>query len=224
MTRCLDGGTLLKNYPLVRRPAIIFFLFFIGFLLSACGSRVANDNWPGMTSSGENVYVSYGAGVIAFDIENEEQPWLFTPDAGNQGPPIFAAPSVVDGQIAFGDYGKSDGMISPNSTITVYMLDEENPLNPIWTQSTVAQDRIVAQAFQVGDRLYVGTADNFLVALDVENNGQPVWGDPFEAGHSIWGQTAYEDGILFVPSLDKFVHALDAETGNILWQADELIS
>ncbi|HUS94788.1 MAG TPA: PQQ-binding-like beta-propeller repeat protein [Patescibacteria group bacterium] len=218
-TRCLDGGPLLKNNPLVRRPAFIF-LFLAVVLLSACGSRVANNNWPGMTSSGDTVYVSFGPGVVAFDIEQQEQSWYFSPDDGGPSLQIFAPPSVVDGQIAFGDYGKSGGMISPNVTVTVYMLDEENPQNPTWTQSTVAQDRIVAQALQIGDRLYIGTADNFLVALDVENNGQPVWNEPFEAGHSIWGQTAYEDGVLYVPSLDKFVHALDAETGEILWQAD----
>jgi outer membrane protein assembly factor BamB len=218
-TRCLDGGTLLKNNRLVRRPAIIF-LFLVGFLLSACGSRVANNNWPGMTSSGDTVYVSFGPGVVAFDIEEQEQLWIYTPADGDQSLQIFAPPSVVDGQIAFGDYGQSGGMISPNVTVTVYMLDEDDVQNPLWTQSQVAQDRIVAQALQVGDRLYVGTADNFLLAMDVDNGGQPVWNDPFEAGHSIWGQAAYEDGILYVPSLDKSVHALDAETGDVIWQSD----
>jgi outer membrane protein assembly factor BamB len=196
------------------------FFILVGFLLSACGSRVANSNWPGMTSAGDNVYVSYGPGVIAFDIEQQEQLWIFAPEGGDQSLQIFAPPSVVDGQISFGDYGKSGGMISPNVTVSIYMLDEENPHNPVWTQSQVAQDRIVAQALQVGDRLFVGTADNFLIAMDVDNRGQPIWNDPFEAGHSIWGQTAYEDGILYVPSLDKSVHALDAETGDVIWQSD----
>ncbi len=62
-----------------------------------------------MTSSGDNVYVSFGPGVVAFDIEKQEQLWYYAPAEGDQSLQIFAPPSVVDGQIAFGDYGQSGG-------------------------------------------------------------------------------------------------------------------
>ena len=122
------------------------------------------------------------------------------------------------------------------------MLDAEDGQEQ-WTRSQVAQDRIVAQALQVGSRVFVGTADNLLIAMDVDDDGQPLWGGQceelsfserllgvlgfgpdrdcgFETEHSIWGQSAYEDGVLFVPSLDKRVYALDAETGIEKWRAD----
>lgn len=220
MTRCLDGGTLneAKRLPLGR--AIIFFIM-ASFLLVACGTRTANTSWPGMSADSQGViYVAYGPGVAAVDPETNEQLWFYPPGGGSPTVQFYAAPSVVDGQVVFGDYGASGGILSPNVKVSVYSLDAaDGAMKPNWPVSEIAQDRVIAPALQVGDRIFVGTADNFVFALDA-TTAQPVWSEPFEAGHSIWGQPAYQEGILFVSSLDKSVYALDAESGAVLWRTD----
>ena len=201
-------------------PAIIF-LVLTSSLLVACGTRVANTNWPGMSADEQGViYVAYGPGVAAVDAETNEQIWFYPPEGGSAGVQFYAAPSVVDGQVVFGDYGASGGILNPKVTVGIYSLDAaDGTMNSGWPVSEVVQDKIVAQALQVGDRIYIGTADNFVLALDA-NTGQQVWSKPFEAEHSIWGQPAYQDGVVFVASLDKSVYALDAESGNVLWRTD----
>ena len=220
MTRCLDGGTLDETKRLPFRRAIIFFIL-AGFLLAACGTRTANTSWPGMTADEQGVvYVAYGPGVAAVDPDTNEQLWFYPPGGGSPTVQFYAAPSVEDGQVVFGDYGASGGILNPKVRVSVYSLDADDGLdNPNWPVSGIAQDRVIGPALQVGDRVFVGTADNFVYALDA-TTAQPVWSEPFEAEHSIWGQPAYRDGVLFVSSLDKSVYALDAENGEVLWQTD----
>ena len=210
-----------KQQKLAPKPLIIIFILVI-FLLTACGTRVANNNWPGMTADENSVvYVAYGPGVIAVDLDSREQLWDYTPPEANASLQFFASPDVKDGQLVFGDYGASGGLLNPRVKVTFYSLEELLGSNPVtsWTQSEVAQDRIVAQALLLEDRVIVGTADNIVLALDRES-GRPLWNDPFEAGHSIWGQSAYEGDIVYVPSLDKSVYALDIESGKPLWSTD----
>jgi outer membrane protein assembly factor BamB len=218
MTRCLDGGTLNTVKRLPRRPAIIF-LVLASFLLAACTGSGADTNWPGMTADDQGVvYVAYGPAVLAVDVESNEVLWSFPNGEGNAAP-FYARPTVVDGQVVFGDFGVSGGMLSPNKKVGVYSLDASSgALNGGWPISELAQDRIVAPALLVGDRIFIGTADNLVFALDA-NTAQPVWSEPFEADHSIWGKPAYSDGVIYVPSLDKHVYALDASDGSMIWQS-----
>ncbi len=202
--------------------SVIFLLFLSTVLLGACGTRVANSNWPGMAADDAGiVYVAFGPGIVAVDVNEQKQLWFYRPPNSNTGLQFYASPSANDGKLIFGDYGASGGMLNPRVKVSIYALDEIESDNPkqSWVQSETAQDRIIAPPLLVGQSVYVGTADNFVVSL-ATNDGHPLWDDPFEAGHSIWGQSVYEDGVIYVPSLDKKVYALEAETGAELWQAD----
>lgn len=235
MTRYPDGGSLYKKRRPVKGPAILYFIV-ASLFLAACGTAVANSNWPGMSVDGDEVYVAYGPGVVAVDIAEEEETWSF-PSEPNRNVQFYAAPSVLDGRIVFGDYGASGGLLSPGVTVQIYAygLDEgvegsglgcEDANDPtpgcLWIQGPsrhqYINDRIVAPPLQVGDRVFVGTADNFVLAFDA-NSGQSVWPEPFEAGHSIWGQPIHDDGVLYVGSLDRNVYALDAANGDVKWQS-----
>jgi outer membrane protein assembly factor BamB len=236
MTRYPDGGSLHKKRRPVRGPAILYFVV-ASLLLAACGTAGNNSNWPGMSVDGNEVYVAYGAGVVAVDIVQEEETWSY-PSAPNRNVQFYAAPSVQDGRIVFGDYGASGGLLHPGVTVQIYAygLDEgvegsgigcgdasDSTPECLWIQGPsrheYINDRIVAPPLQVDDRVFVGTADNFVLALDA-NSGDSVWPQPFEAGHSIWGQPIHDDGVLYVGSLDRSVYALDAATGDEIWQSD----
>lgn len=220
----------------VKGLAILYFVV-ASLFLAACGTAVGNSNWPGMSVDGDVVYVAYGPGVVAVDISEEEQTWSYPAETrGNVQ--FYAAPSVEDGRIIFGDYGASGGLLSPGVTVQIYAYDldesaedsglgcqDSNDPTPgcLWIQGPsrheYINDRIVAPPLQVGDRVFVGTADNFVLALDA-SSGDSVWPQPFEAGHSIWGQPIHDDGVLYVGSLDRNVYALDATTGDEIWRSE----
>jgi outer membrane protein assembly factor BamB len=207
----------------IKRPAfrsILLLLIFAGLFLTACGSRVATTNWPGLSTDGKNLYLANGLSVTSYDAATQEVLWTFpgTTEGINRQVQFYSAPSVQEDRVIFGDYGAPGGMLNPKVTVTVYAVENTGPTAPIdWTASEVAFDKIVAPPLQVGDVVYVGTADNYMLALDA-TSGDPVWPQPFETGHSIWGQAAYSDGTLYVTSLDRSLHALDAETGVELWE------
>ena len=198
-----------------RRPAIFVFIL-ISLVLAACGATGINDNWPGLSTDGERVFVAYGAGVLAVDAATGNEVWSF-PEEPNARLPFYAAPSWQDGRLILGDYGASGGLLSPGIIVSVYALMDDGQGSPelLWQDSQLIGDRIVASPLQVGDQVIVSTANNFVYAMDAES-GQLNW--QFEAGHAIWGQPAYKDGVLFITSLDKSVYALDIKTGREKWR------
>jgi outer membrane protein assembly factor BamB len=197
----------------VSRPSF-FAIILLSWLLVGC-TMVDNLSWPGLMTDGQQAYVSYGRGIVAYDVEAREVTWVYAPDPGRVN--FFAAPSLADGRLIVGDYGAPGGFFSPNVTVTIYALENGSRPEPVllWTEENLATDRIVAPALQVGNRVYIGTADNQLLALNAET-GALIW--QFQTGHSVWGAPTYKDGRLFITSLDRSVYVLEAETGELIWQ------
>lgn len=207
---------MLKKQRPFKRPSIIF-IILAGLLLTACGAAQAdNQNWPGLTAAGDRVYVAYGPAVVAYDAVTEEEAWVFSTD--NRSLLFYAPPSVADGRVVIGDYGAAGGMFSPGIIVSAYGLEENGGRTPdsLWVNSETATDKIVAGPLQVGDTVFVGTADNHLSALDADT-GVERWRLTTEG--AVWAQPAYHEGVLYVTSLDKHVYALEAETGAEIWQA-----
>lgn len=199
-----------------KRPLLhsaLFFLIIITLILAACSAPPVN--WPGLSTDGEKLYLAYGPGVAAYDIETRQQIWSF-PAEKSSTLLFYAPPSIQEDRLIIGDYGASGGFFSPGVVVSIYALNADGQGTPttLWTKEDIVHDHIVASPLQVEDRVFVGTADNFVHALDAET-GELLWS--FETGHSVWGQPVYKDGVLFVASLDKSLHALDANSGEELW-------
>jgi outer membrane protein assembly factor BamB len=217
MIRFLKGSwrnSLSKEKRVHWLPALIIFTF----ILTGCTGRIANVNWPGLSTNGQQVFLAYGPGVIAYDVEAETPAWTF-PLETNQSLQFYAAPSVEDGRVVIGDYGAAGGFFSPNVVVTVYALENGQQGTPqtLWFNDDVAKDHVVAPPLQVGNQAFVGTSDGYILALNAET-GALQW--RFKTEHSVWGQPSYQDGVLFVASLDKVVYALDAAEGTELWRAE----
>ncbi|MDX1415343.1 MAG: PQQ-binding-like beta-propeller repeat protein [Candidatus Promineifilaceae bacterium] len=200
----------------LRRSALLIFIF-AALLLTACGARTDNQNWPGLSTDGEKLFLANGSTVSAYFADTQELAWTY-PAEPNATLLFFAAPSLEGDRVVFGDYGAAGGFFSPSVTVSLYAVEntDSGGVPPeIWVDGEKADDKIVAPPLQVGDDLFVGTADNFVLALDAAS-GASKWS--FETGHSIWGRPAYQDGVLFVSSMDRSVYALDAETGEEKWK------
>jgi outer membrane protein assembly factor BamB len=199
------------------RPAIIIFIL-ASLILAACGARGTNSNWPGLSTDGSNVYLAYGPRVLAYDVAAQQQKWVYPTEPSNNLF-FFAAPSVQDGRIIFGDYGATSGPFSPQLKVTLYALNGSGQGMPteLWKNSSLVTGSIVAPPLQVGDQVFIGTGDNLVLAIDA-NSGKLLWPAPFETEHSIWGKPAYRDGVLFVVSLDSTVYAIEASTGQEKWR------
>jgi outer membrane protein assembly factor BamB len=221
-----DGDDALSaiKRPLLR-PIFLLLLILSALLLSGCGSRVASTNWPGLSTDGEKLYLANGPAVRVFNADDQTLAWQYpAQDDVSASLQFYAAPSVQENRVIFGDYGASGQIWNPRVTVSVYARENVDnggtpPETPGWTSSEVAFDKIVAPPLQVGDVVYVGTADNLMLALDADT-GLPVWDQPFEAGHSIWGQASYKAGTLYFTSLDRHLYALDAQTGTELWATE----
>lgn len=203
----------------VKRPflrSFIFILIVASLALAGCAGRIANESWPGLATDGENVYVAYGSRVLAYNVESQQPLWFY-PDEPSGSLLFFAAPSVEDNRVVIGDYGASRGFLSPGVVASVYALQNGQQDMPdlLWSDE-VARDRIVAQPLQIGDRVFVGTADNMVLALNADT-GAELW--RFNTGNSIWAQATYHEGVLYVASLDRYLYALDAESGAELWRS-----
>ena len=183
--------------------------------LSACGGRISNTNWAGLSTDGNWVYLAFGPRVVAYNPGTQAQSWIFPAEA--DAVQYYSAPSADEGQVVFGDYGRAGGFFSPRVTVSIYAVenDDSGTPRPLWTNSVSATDKIVAPPLQVGDQIFVGTADNHVLALNAAD-GSEQWN--YETGHSVWGQPSYRDGTLYINSMDWSVYALKAATGDLIWK------
>jgi len=206
--------TTLKR-PLMRPFVIVLVLLTMS--MAACSGNEGTTSWPGLAAEGDVVYVAYGPGILAYDVVAEKQLWQFPVEKTTS--PFYAAPSVQDGRLIFGDYGRSGGFFSPQPIITIYGIEQSDAGVPqeLWNNTELASDKIVSPPLQVGDIVYVGTTDYVLLALNADT-GIEQW--RFETKHSIWAQPTYQDGTLYVASLDRNLYALNAETGDLIWQKE----
>lgn len=200
------------------RPALITFVL-ASLFLTACGSRIGNESWPGLSTDGEKLYLANGTTVYSYFADSQKLAWT-SPAEPQANQLFYAAPSVEGDRVIIGDYGVAGNILSlsPGVKVSVYALenvDDGGTAPEEWLQTADFNDKIVAPPLQVEDTVYIGTADNFVFALDARD-GSPLWS--FETGHSIWGQPAYHNGVLLVTSMDRSIYALDAESGADLWQ------
>jgi outer membrane protein assembly factor BamB len=200
------------------KSALILALILVSFLLAGCSDIIGSSNWPGLSTDGEQLYVAYGGGVAAVNVENRSISWIF-PNEDNATLQFYAPAAVDNGRLIVGDYGASQGFFTPGLKVSVYALQNNGAQMPtvLWTADDLATDRIIAPPLYVNGAVYVGTADNSLLALEAET-GALRW--QFKTSHSVWAQPVYANGILYVASLDKKLYALDAESGDEIWRKE----
>ena len=202
------------------KPAVLL-LILASLLLGACSGAVGSTDWPGLSASGDIVYVADGSAVEAVNMETRQRVWQFPAEAAGSLQ-FFAAPEIAEDALFFGDYGASGGFFSPSVIVSIYAFDTTNGLpTELWVNDSAASDRIIAPVARAGNQLFVTTADNNVIALDA-GSGTRQWSYP--TGQSIWAAPTVSDGVVYAASLDGSVYALSAtppdETGLLLWQKD----
>ncbi|MCP4420093.1 MAG: PQQ-binding-like beta-propeller repeat protein [Chloroflexi bacterium] len=195
---------------------IILVLFLATFALTSCSRGATAANWPGLATDGENLFVAYGPGVFAIEAESQDLLWSYSTESATLF--FYAPPSVENGRAVLGDFGASEGMLSPQIVVSIYGLDvSDNTVKTLWTKNDLVTDRIVAAPLQVDGVAYVATADNLLLALDAET-GEEQW--RFTADFSLWASPTYHEGTLFVASLGRHLYAIDASDGSEKWSVE----
>ena len=194
----------------------ILLLILATFVLTSCVGAANAENWPGLSTDGENLYVAYGPGVFGLEAASQDLLWSYRSE--NAALFFYAPPSVQDGRAVIGDFGAPAGFFSPQTIVSIYGLDvSDNAVQTLWTENDLAKDRIVASPLQIDDTVYVATSDSLLLALDAQS-GAEKW--RFTADFSIWAQPTHHEGTLFVASLDRHLYAIDAADGTEKWSVE----
>lgn len=192
----------------------IVLLFALAWLPLGCGVQLGGDNWPGVSSAGDRVYIAHGAQVTAVDIAQQSAVWSYPQQSGRVA--FLAAPGLDNDSVIIADYGEQRGTFTPGVIARVYALDDSDGVAPalLWQQA-VANDRIIASPLQSGGIVFVGTAENTVVALDAAD-GRELWRQTL--GHGVWGQPSRAGDLVVVTSLDRSVTAFNAQTGAEVWK------
>ncbi|HKZ03486.1 MAG TPA: hypothetical protein VJ180_14690, partial [Pyrinomonadaceae bacterium] len=80
---------------------LLFSLLLVAALaLSACGTQVPVNNWPGLAADAERAYVASGSFVYAVNLNNGSEAWHY-PAAADPNKLLFYATPVLtpDGQL-----------------------------------------------------------------------------------------------------------------------------
>ncbi|HFC10391.1 MAG TPA: hypothetical protein ENJ54_11155 [Chloroflexi bacterium] len=170
--------------------------------LSACGSRLGANSWPGVSVDEETVYVAAGPAVYALNAKTGVFRWAFRGEGKSFS--AYAAPAVAPDHsvVVVGDYSGA-----------LYGLSGGDLL---WKFSG-AQSHYVASPLVTQDAIYAPNADGSLYALDLK--GHQKW--VFRAdGQPLWGTPAFDGTRLYVPSLGHHLYAVNAADGSLVWDVD----
>lgn len=187
----------------MKKSHILIFgiLVALTFILSACvpGPRVTGT--PGISLSGEQVFVAYGNFVYGLNAASGDVEWHFPAESNNQVL-FFSAPYVNDDYVFVGDVAKN-----------FYKIDK-NTGTSVWTFSE-AKGYYIGQANEENGTVYAPSNDGNLYAIDAEGNLQ--W--KFETGHYLWSQPQIGADAIYLSSMDRFVYAISKD-GEELWSTE----
>lgn len=171
------------------------------FILSACvpGPRVAGS--PGITLSGDQVFVAYSSFVYGMDADTGNVVWHFPNDANNQVL-FFAQPYVNDDYVFVGDVAKK-----------FYKIDK-NTGTSVWTFSQ-AKGYFIGLANEENGTVYAPSNDGNLYAIDEQGN--LLW--IFETGHFLWSQPQIGANAVYLGAMDRFVYGISKD-GEGLWSTE----
>jgi len=187
---------------LKKRWLLLILIFGMALMMSACGSRLGANSWPGVSVAGDTAYVAAGPAVYALETEAGGVQWTFVGEGKSFS--AYAAPAVSpDGHlIVVGDYGGVLYGLTPDGM-------------KIWEFSE-AQSHYVASPLVTDDAVYAPNADGTLYALTLE--GQPRW--TFNTDQPLWGTPAFDGERLYLPSLGHHLYAVNAADGSQVWDVD----
>lgn len=166
----------------------------------------------GGVTSNAHVYhgtVYFGAGdghYYALDSKTGRTIWAFKVTSEGIGTPLVTAKVVY----------------FVTGTNSVYAVDRKTG-EQIWLFTREDNSEITVRGASeptlVGDRLYVGLSDGYLIALD-KTSGKLLWQKQLNSSlrfRDVDAKPVLDDGRLYVSSYDGKLYCLDANTGQTIW-------
>jgi outer membrane protein assembly factor BamB len=182
---------------LTTKRLLLFSLFLLAALaLSACGTQVPVNNWPGLAADAEKAYVASGSFVYGVNLNTGAEVWRYPAEA--DGKLLFYANPVLtpDGQLLIGSAGHQADFVS---------IDPATGRDK-WAQPFAGAKGIwVAPPLVMNELIYAPNADGFLYVLDT--NGTLV--DQVELGGALWSAPVTDGTSIYVASLDHHLHIVD---------------
>lgn len=181
---------------------LIGILAGLSLILSACMPGIRVTGTPGVSLSGDTVYVAYGSQVYALNAENGNVVWHYPQDKKNNSV-FYAQPLIVDNFVYVGDLTNNFHKIDKNSGASIWKFTEAN-------------GHYIGKANESNGVVYVPNNNGSLYAIDA-NDGSMKWS--FKTGHYIWAQPQITDKAIFIGSMDHKVYSISKD-GDELWSSE----
>lgn len=182
----------------------------LGLVLTSCGAPLAGDSWPGISTDGTFVYVSYKEQVFRVNPAGGKETvrhidWLAK--APSASVHMYAPPALgPDGSVFVGGYDHK-----------VYKFTLSSGLQSNWT-SPVGNEKIVGSALVKDKLLYVPLGDKGIEVLDTDNAS--LKSSFTGTAYGVWSQPVLVGDTLYFSSLDHNVYALNASDLSLKWKVD----
>ncbi len=188
--------------------------FLLLLVLSACGTPIAGESWPGISTDGKYLYVAFKEHIFRVNpvppagSATRQIEWLATApnNAHMYGPPAIGS----DGVLYEGAYDHK-----------VYAFPQTAQPSPIalgGTSTNGPADRFIGGALVDDTSIYIGMGDKGVIAYN-RSDGSVKW-TYTDTQYGVWATPLLVDKVLYFGSMDHFIYAVDAETGKLQWKTD----
>lgn len=195
------------------RIFLLALLVSLSVLLSACGAAPAT-NWPGITASGEVIYLATGQYIYSVQAKNGSEVIA----TGTASPLRF--PLKADGNISF--YAPpvvtADGtLIVGNAAAAEHSLYALNLTDASTKWSFNAGKPWLAGGLLFDETVFVPAGDGKLYAFS--QTGEKLW-ERTLSEHALWTTPVTDGTSIYISSIDHVIYSIDPSSGEIRWQKE----
>ena len=193
------------------------FWVVLSLLLAGCG--IGGSSWAGVSTSEDELYVSYGD-FIAKLAPDGEQLWVFPPK-DDRSSDFYASVTASDDAVYMGDYAGNVYAVDRQTGEGIWAYEVSGTSLFGFASFGGSTNRIIG-AIAVGEDVLYVPGEEGIFLLDKEDGTlREDW--ELETTRGVWSQPLYlpgEEPRLYVTSLDHNLYLLNPVSGEVIWKTD----
>lgn len=160
------------------------------------------NNWPGVSTDGERVYVAAGGSVVAVRALDGMMVWRYPEKADNRRS-FSAPPTAIDNQVVVSDLSGSINLVGAANGLEIKTLHAN-------------KGKIIGAPVALENGLLIPSGDHnlYFVSLD----GEIQW--KLQTKNSLWSSPINNENTGYLSSLDHNLYAFQLLDGKVIWKVD----
>lgn len=181
---------------------LVTILITFSIILSSCTGGIIMNNWPGVSTDGEKVYIASGSNIFSVKASDGMMVWRY-PEKSDSRRSFSAPPTAMGDQVVVADLTGSVNLISATNGSEINTLHAN-------------KGKIMGAPVATPNGLLIPSGDHNLYFVSMD--GELQW--KLATENSLWSSPAINEETGYLTSLDHNLYAFRLADGKEIWKVD----